>query len=264
MSCAFPDLGDWGGKIPAEVEEVVVEQAEALAWSSMLSLTAGRVTLCPTTVRPVCWRGQSQTWLTAPSWYSTPSTGWGNVYATGVIDGAIPFWGIMHDDGECGQHAQLLELERPVGSIVSVTIDGTVLPTTAYRLEGHRLRRIDGQAWPMTQDFNAVSGVGVFEVTYYRGARPGALLSWATGQLAAEFYYAMAEPKGKKCRLPDQVSAVTRQGVTYQVNAGLFADGLTGIREIDAVLRHYNPNALKQATVVMSPDTIARRPTRIS
>lgn len=268
MVCVFPTLGDWGGNRPAEVEELAAEQAELLAWSSMLSLTAGRVTACPATVRPVCWRCQSQTWITAPSWLSTPSTGWGNVYATGIIGGEIPF-GVFGGEtglGDCdgSGYGKYIDLERPVGSIASVSIDGVLLAPSAYRLEDARLRRIDGSVWPTTQNFDAVTGTGVFEVSYYQGQRPGALFSWAVGQLAAEFYLAMVETKGKRCRLPDNVTAVTRQGVTYQVNAGLFADGVTGIREIDAVLRHYNPNALKQATVVMSHDTVARRPKHIT
>lgn len=259
---SYPDLGDWGGQMSGEVDPVARELAEQLAWSSMLSLAAGQVTPFPTVVRPVFWRYQSQTWVTAPSWMSTPASGWGNVYATGVIDGGIPFWSYTHlGDGDNG--ASLIQLEGPVGKIESVTIDGEVLNPGAYRVERDVLRRLDGQPWPTTQNLDAASGTGVFEITYYRGRKPTALFTWAVGQLAAEFYASISPSKDRKCRLPDKVSAVTRQGVTYSVTPGLFADGVTGIREIDAVLRMYNPNALKQATVVMSPDSRRSRPTRI-
>lgn len=232
MTCTFPDLADWGGLIPGEVEEVAAERAEAIAWSTMVGLVAGRVSLCPITVRP--------TGITGAGSASTSVT---DVSAVAV-------------------DTALLALERPVGRIVSVTQFG--VPFTGYTVEGSNLRRLDGNPWPTNDDMTLPFGHGALEVTYYRGKYPGPAFIWATGQLAAEFYLATVDVKGKKCRLPDQVTAVTRQGITYEVNAGVFGDGLTGIREIDAVIRMYNPNVLRQAALVASADSIVRAPIRIA
>lgn len=92
---------------------------------------------------------------------------------------------------------------------------------------------------------------GPFEVTYYRGAAPNEMTKFAAGLLAYEFYKACS---GGKCRLPAGVTQVTRQGVTMEIQTGMFPGGFTGIREVDAVIRIYNPHGLKRAPRVLSPD----------
>lgn len=231
MICTYPDLDDWGGLIPGEVEEAAVERCEALAWSTMLGLTAGQVAICPITV-------------------------WPNSAATGTATTTTAAATATQADGS------LVTLPRPVGTVVSVSFSG--VPFTLWRQEGAKLRRLDGSTWPTVTNMTLPVGQGEFEVTYYRGRKPGPSFIWAVGQLAAEFYLATADLKGKKCRLPSNVTAITRQGVTYEVNPGIFADGLTGIREIDAVVRLYNPNTLRQPTLVMSVDSIAQAPIRVS
>jgi len=96
---------------------------------------------------------------------------------------------------------------------------------------------------------------GTFAVRYYQGFAPDAMISYAAGVLANEFLKAC---EGKKCRLPAGVSRVTRQGVTYEITAGSFPGGFTGIQEVDTVIRLFNPGGLTQAPVVSSPDI--RRP----
>jgi hypothetical protein len=90
-----------------------------------------------------------------------------------------------------------------------------------------------------------------FTVTYYPGVAPNEMTRYAAGVLANEFYLACS---GKECRLPEGVTSVTRAGVTMEVATGMFADGMTGIAEVDAVIRVYNPYALKSRPMVMSPD----------
>ena len=53
---------------------------------------------------------------------------------------------------------------------------------------------------------------------------------------------------------------VTRQGVTLELQTGMFPNGSTGIREVDAWLAGINPYGLKQAPRISSPDY---RPSRI-
>jgi len=99
------------------------------------------------------------------------------------------------------------------------------------------------------------SVASTFFVTYYHGVAPNALLDFAAGVLAQEYALACL---GSECRLPSNVTAITRQGVSYQMNADPFVNGFTGISEVDAVLRIYNPNGLRSAPVIASPDTRPR------
>jgi hypothetical protein len=160
--------------------------------------------------------------------------------------------GANHEVG----HSEVI-LDPPVGGVVQVRIDGAVFDSSAWRLDdGNRLVRQDGQSWPLHQDWRLADGaVGTFEVDYYRGFKPGALLVYAAQTLASEFYKSAT---GKSHRLPSNVTAVTRQGVSFQMKAPLFADGLTGIAEVDIVLRRYNPHGLSTPTVVASVDSLAR------
>lgn len=257
---AYPSLGDWGGKKPASAEATAVARAEELAWSLCLSLSAGRVTPAPVTVRPVCQTCAAHTWITAPVgmfpysgdnwWFTLPSDA---LVVYGIFGGAYG------DAGDCGGNGhRSIKLERPVGSIVSITVDGSVVDPAAYRVDdGNILVRTDGGTWPTGQDLVTPSGTGVFEVSYFRGYQPDDLYFWAVGQIAFEMYVSMT---GGKSRLPEKITAVTRQGVTFQMAGTLFEDGRTGIREVDAVLHRFNPHRLAAPTVITSPDRVRRQP----
>lgn len=93
---------------------------------------------------------------------------------------------------------------------------------------------------------------GPFEVTYYPGVGPDELLSYAAGMLAAEYYKSC---QGKECRLPANITGITRQGVSFQVAADAFGQGLSGIREVDDIVAIYNPFRLQVPPRVMSPST---------
>lgn len=257
MTCSYPDLGEWGGRKPTDAEEQATLLAESLAWSSILQLTAGRVTVCPVTVRPVRQDGVWLTWITAPvGTYVGSSTEYLRLPPDGlVLRGVLGDLGGMTSD--YGHRA--IRLERPVGQVDSVTIDGATLSPTAWRIDdGNVLVRMDGSTWPQQQDLTLPLGQsGTWSITYYQGYRPNGTLIYATGILAAEFYRAIAGDK--RCRLPERVTAVTRQGVSFQMPADIFADGRTGIREVDTVLRIYNPNGLRAAPVIVSPDSYRRR-----
>jgi hypothetical protein len=64
---------------------------------------------------------------------------------------------------------------------------------------------------------------------------------------------------GGKCRLPTAVTSIARQGVTMEVSSGMFPDGMTGIREVDAFLSSINPNALRIPPKVWSPDLVTAK-----
>jgi hypothetical protein len=132
------------------------------------------------------------------------------------------------------------------------------LAAADYRVDnGNRLVRTDGETWPLCQDMNdGPDAVGSFTVSYYTGVAPNDLLRYAAGVLATEFYKACS---GGKCRLPSGVTSVTRSGISMEVPSGLFPGGATGIHEVDAVIRIYNPYSLKSPARVMSPDVTRGR-----
>jgi len=116
---------------------------------------------------------------------------------------------------------------------------------------GNRLVRTDGDAWPACQDMTSIT-VDSFIVSFYPYLGPNDLLRYAAGLLASEFLKACT---GGQCRLPSGVTSISRSGMTMQIPSGLFPTGGTGIREVDAIIRIYNPNGLKMTARVTSPDS---------
>jgi hypothetical protein len=93
--------------------------------------------------------------------------------------------------------------------------------------------------------------MGSFIVSYHPGVAPNDLFRYAAGVLAVEFFRACS---GKDCRLPSGVTNISRAGMTMEISPGTFPGGMTGIPEVDAVIRVYNPYALKSPARVLSPD----------
>lgn len=237
MSC-IPDSTDWGDYAFAELELSVRLIAENLAWSTLASLTGYQIALCPITVRPVL----------APQ-RVIPS------YAGGQFRPYLS--GGQWRNNACGPVSEFA-LEGPVGGIVGVWIDGVELHPTHYRVDsGHILVRQDGAGWPTNQSMNIPDGaVGSFLVTYYRGYLPDSVVNRAAGLLAVE--YARAFTGDDECRLPSNVVALTRNGVSFEMDAGAFPGGLTEIREVDAIINLYNPNKLRTAPKFMTPESLRR------
>lgn len=142
-------------------------------------------------------------------------------------------------------------LPGPVGSIVEVRLGGVTVPRADYRvMNGNRLVRVDGEDWPGCQDM-ALDDAAGFSVTYYRGAAPNRMTLAAAGALANEFLLAC---DGEECRLPYNVSSAARSGESYDFETTDFAEGNTGIPQVDAIVRIFNPNRLKAPVIVASPD----------
>ena len=257
MDICYPSGTDWGCALSQQeidsLDPDVKVRSEALAWTTLSALLGYRLSLCPVVLRPclAACLGGSGTWSTAPT--------------VGGASGLQPFvaggqwYNACGCTGDCSCTA-LCEvlMPAPVGGIASVTIDGIPLATTAYRVDnGNRLLRTDGECWPTCQDMAAASNaIGSFTVSYYPHLAPNALLRYAAGILANEFYRACT---GGQCRLPQGVTNISRSGVVMQISSGLFPDGGTGIREVDAIIRIYNPFALKMPSRVMSPDSPSGR-----
>lgn len=238
-----PDYGccdDWH-----TFDQSLMDRAEALAWSAMRHLTAGRVGQCPVLIRPCragC-AGASNAALTPDyrdgAWYNTVC-------------------------GQCGAQGcscvSVCEVVLPgeVARVGAVYLGGAKLDESAWRVDnGNRLVRQDGDCWPDCQDMTQPwNGADAFSVVYQPGVWPGPDGLWAAGLLACEFAKACT---GSKCRLPSSVTAVTRQGVSMQFTEGMFAGGMTGIREVDAFTSSLNPHHLYRPSMVWSPDLQASK-----
>lgn len=225
----------------------VQNRAKALATQTLHMLTGYRVGGCPQTVRP-CRKD-----CTGEGYY----TSWGSyIRLMNPVLVAPGTW--LNIPCGCGQNPcgckELCEIELPgpVGFVASVWVDGAEVPSTAYRVDdGKWLVRIDGECWPDCQDLEAGPfDAGAFSITYLQGIPVDGLGAYAAGVLACEFAKACS---GGKCRLPSGVTSIVRQGVSYDFASGVFSDGLTGIREVDAWVAIYNPFHAKMASTVWTP-----------
>ena len=234
-------------------DDAVKARSAALAVQTLRMLTAYQVGGCPVTVRPcspACGLGYDRydTLLGRTYWPVNYAGTWINTCGCST---------------ECGHALSEIDLPMPVGGIEAVWVDGAILDPASYRLDnGHLLVRTDGEKWPATQDLSLpYSAVGTIAVTYLNANPVDGLGAYAAGVLACE--YAKACTTGAKCRLPSGVTSIVRQGVSMDIQSGAFPDGVTGIREVDAYIHRWNPNRLKQAPTVWSPDLVVPRRTGV-
>lgn len=242
---------------PEEVAllEQRVEIALGLGWSTLQTLTAYQIAVCPITVRP---SGQG---CAHGSYFIAPVEG----------PAGAPFWPLVRN-GQwvnvwCG-HANACSCDRvdavilpgPVGAIESVIVNGEVLDPEVYRVDnGNQLVREDGERWPLCQNFNRPIGEqDTFAVTYYHGSTADLLVQFAAGVLADEYLKALVNPN--ECRLPAGTTQVVRQGISYEVQTSLFENGRTGIAEVDSVIQRFNPFGQRVPPSIFSLD---RRPARM-
>jgi hypothetical protein len=231
---------DW-----TEFDPAIQDLAVGYAGITMRMLTAYAVGACPLTVRPcgVPCVSRSSRW----SWTGgtfVPVIGAGGAWINMTCGCA---WGCSHPA------MSTITLPGLNGKVVEVKVDGAVLSPTAYRIDnGNQLVRTDGEQWPASQDMAAADDQpGTFSVTYQRQPGVDTRGAWAAGILACEYAHALT---GKDCSLPRSVTQMTRQGVTFTLAPGLFPNGLTGIRVIDAYILSINPHGLKEQPSVWSPD----------
>jgi hypothetical protein len=90
-----------------------------------------------------------------------------------------------------------------------VLVDGVAVDPTLYRVDnGDELVRLDGEAWPTTQDMLLdPDQPGTFAVTYLHGVPVDGLGARAAGVLACEFAQAI---QGLNCALPPTVTSINR------------------------------------------------------
>jgi len=224
----------WPGDDPPEGSDpYMVERAEMFAGQTLRMLTLNRVGGMPITVMPCARTCASPRFSTTMFFH--PVLLESGAYANCFCGSGC----------RCSSAPSVL-LTGPVGRIDEVQVKGEILPNTAYHVEdGNKLVRLDGKGWP------ACAGPD-FTVTYLNGHEVDDLGQYIGGLLALEYLNAMTS--SKKCRLPANVTTVTRQGISMELSTGMFPDGTTGIKEVDAYLMQWNPYGMRTRPQVYSPD----------
>lgn len=144
----------------------------------------------------------------------------------------------------------------PLRAILHVRVNGTIVPSTDYRIDDRRwLVNISAVPWPTMQDMAAdpLTGKNTMEVAFEWGQAPN------DGGVASAKRYAIELAKaasGDPCALPERVTSLQMQGSSYSfLDPMTFLEkGRVGIYEIDAWLASVNPNGLKRRSAVYSPD----------
>lgn len=240
--------------IPAADRRYGEAARACLAASEYLYERSGRrfSGICRRTVRPCAQTRSSGIWWDIPAYLDVLWTGYScSCAAAGPASCA------------CGGYDDLDLPGEPIIGIQAVRIDGAVLPSSAYRLDSWRhLVRIDGELWPTCQDLGAdpLSEPNTFQVTYWYGREAPELGRLAARELSAEIYLSLVG--SPECRLPRQVSSLSRQGVSMAfVSQPDYAEaGVTGLATVDAFLGAYGGR--RRATVA-SPDISPRARTSL-
>lgn len=244
----YPSTADWtcvpeGTQLDPEIKV----RAEMFAWAALRALTGFQIANCPVMIRPCLARCRPGTWYVAP----VVGDGYAGVYSGGtfsphIVDGMwVNGCGCRNADSCSCENLSEVQLPGPIAEIVTVMVDGVLVPSSSYRVENtNRLVRTDGEAWPVCSDD--------FTVTYRQGYPIDQLINIAAGVLALEYFYACTSDS--RCRLPSNVTTATRQGVTLEMLGSLFSTTETGIAEVDTVIAMLNPYRNRMAARVWSPD----------
>ena len=148
-----------------------------------------------------------------------------------------------------GPSPRSVRLAGPVQSIVTVTIEDTVLDESEYVLEGDLLYRRNGK-WPRNDMSRPRGEVGTWSVTYIQGTPPPAFVGGFVGELASEMMMACADQK--RCRLPRTVVSTSRSGVSHVFDpTRMLAAGFTGLSGVDTWLASVNPNKLAHTARIL-------------
>lgn len=128
----------------------------------------------------------------------------------------------------------------PVRSVTSITFMGRELDPTEFSLRNNSyLVRTNALPW-------VLDPVNELEITYTYGTPPPSAGKRAATRLANELI--LHSMGSGACALPERISSVARQGVSYTVMdpQEFISNGKVGIYEIDLFLAAVNPNKAKK------------------
>lgn len=250
----------WDVVIPSELcsgwagyPQATKDSALWLASTWLWAATGRQYGVCPVTVRPS--QGQRSELL-----YQTYEVVPGSQAGLGVPGGPFLFGGQWFNAGCvsacCGNSACAIVLRGPVASVDEVLVGDEEVPPSAYRVDitrgAYLLVRIDGECWPMCQNFSSEPGeVGSFEVTYGLGRALPEVLAIATAVLACQYAKSIA---GEACSLPARMTRLSRQGVEVEVSPPDPAGGVSGIKLVDDTVALLNPSKRASPPLLFSPD----------
>jgi hypothetical protein len=137
-------------------------------------------------------------------------------------------------------------LPGPVREIVQVTLDGSVLdPVTDYRLDDYRkLVRLGGVTWPLCNDLTkGITETGTWSVTATYGEPLPNLGRFAMGELLCQI---IQDTLGSDCSLPDNVTNITRQGLSFTLEDVQQAveSGFDELKYVNKFIQRFNPHKL--------------------
>lgn len=163
------------------------------------------------------------------------------------------------DGCQCGNPLDEIELPGPVAQVNHVWVDGEEITDWALYNANILVRTNPDDGWPGCQRLDQdLTEVDTWAVDYTRGLPWPAGGRRVVGVLACEFARLCAGDK--RCRIPANVTQVTRDGVSYNIDASAFIEqGLTGFApEVDLFISSINPDRLRRPSGVYTPQTLRR------
>jgi hypothetical protein len=180
---------------------------------------------------------------TTTDWYSLDSSGTLQ-YRPEIINGE------MHNlpaGLSASSNTQLRLRRRPVLTVSEIYSGGILVPFEEYELRNNAfVVRKDKLPW-------VASPLSELSVTYTHGSPPPVAGKRAAVRLANELI--LAEKGDAMCALPDSVTSINRQGISYTLlDPQVYIEkGRTGVYEIDMFIYAANPRgALKKPGVFIA------------
>jgi hypothetical protein len=255
----FPALPELTDPTTPEYDAAAAQQAAAaqLAVEVMWALSGRQYGLQDVTVRPCrddrnLWEGRRFYEGYFDSAYDGfYDVSWGyDLFFWGSGDGYVSSACGCSGGGCRLSGPRAVHLPGPVHAVTTVTIAEAALDPSEWTLENNVLYRKD-HMWPRQDLGRPMGEVNTWSVDYQLGLQVPVGVDRLTGILAKEFLNAMDSEA--KCRLPRTVTAASRNGVSYRVYdpAILYANGKTGLPEVDIWLAAINPHHLIAAPTVV-------------
>lgn len=153
---------------------------------------------------------------------------------------------------------------RNVRAITAITIAGTTIDPATYEVRDGRFlyrklartTRLGQTSWPCWQDLHEWDGeTDTFVISYSYGLSPPAELVLACALLGWEFAVGWTPDCSRECRLPRNITSMSRGGVTLQFPnpSLLFTDGKTNIPDVDMLVQAVMRGDAQSGAVVAIP-----------
>ncbi len=173
---------------------------------------------------------------------------WLGAYTMTPIRGAVVYdadWGAYIVDPYDWNSRRFRLNGTPVKNIISIRslADGSVLTPGDYYISGRT-----------TLHLSKDTSRGI-EVVYSYGQEPPTAGRMAAKTMALQFFY-LWSGREDQCTLPDRVTQVTREGVSFTIldNQNFLDELKTGIYVVDMFLRSVNPDKARVKAKVFSVD----------